>query len=107
VIDLTTIVQDLQGLTDADLEKVQLRVNGEVAVRVQNERLARRLEAALAEAQGVGFTDAEVSAIFDDSQVKVRKGRTDPDAKPVTDPGGRVKASSESTKLATSTPKDK
>lgn len=100
MIDLTTFVQDLQGLTDADLEKVQLNVNGEVAVRIQNERLARRLEQALSDAQGVGFTDEQVSTIFDESVTKVRQGRRDPARVPNSDPGGRVKPDS-SSQLAT------
>lgn len=84
-MDITNIVEDLKTLTDADLEKAQLAVNAEVAVRIQNERLESRLVTALSDAQGVGFSDAEIDKIFARSREKVQKGRRDPANVPGTD----------------------
>lgn len=70
--------EDLRALTAAELEALQLAVNGEVAVRIQNERLENRLVTALTDAQSVGFTDAEVQAVINKSIERVKKGRVDP-----------------------------
>lgn len=79
MISLETIHADLTALTAAELEKVQLAVNTEVGVRIQNERLARRIEKAVNDAQAVGFNDAEIASIIDDSVLKARTGKVDPD----------------------------
>lgn len=79
MISLETIHADLTALTAEELERVQLAVNSEVGVRIQNERLARRIEKAVTDAQAVGFNDAEIASIIDDSVLKARTGRVDPD----------------------------
>jgi hypothetical protein len=91
MISLTTIATDLQGLTAAELEKVQLAVNAEVGVRIQNERLARRIEKAVGDAQAVGFNDTEITKIIDAAQIKARTGKADPafDPKVVPEPAKR------------------
>lgn len=86
MISLDTIYTDLGALTDTDLEKVQLAVNGEVAVRIQNERLTRRIEKAISDAQQVGFNDAEISDIITDAKDQARTGRTDPSQRRTTAP---------------------
>lgn len=76
-IDVTNIVADLGLLTDTELERVQLAVNGEVAVRIQNERASRRMETAIVEAQSVGFTDADIDQAFEDARTRARRGKHD------------------------------
>jgi hypothetical protein len=83
---------DVKLLTDAELEAFQLAVNAEVAIRIQNERLKDRMVTILVEAQGVGFTDAEIQKAFEDSRTEAHKGKRDPDLPkdPPLGPGGRV-----------------
>lgn len=78
---------DVKTLTDAELEAFQLAVNSEVAIRIQDKRLKDRLVTILTDAQGVGFTDAEIDAAFVESKDKAHKGRVDPD-KPKNPPVG-------------------
>lgn len=73
-------VADLKAMTDAELEVLQLAVSAEVAVRIQNQRLKDRLVTVLTDAQGVGFTDAEIDAVFKESKDHAHKGRKDPAA---------------------------
>lgn len=77
MISMETIYSDLNALTDAELEKLQLAVNGEVALRIQNERLARRIEKAVLDAQAVGFNDTEIATILEETTDKARRGPTD------------------------------
>lgn len=89
MIDMSTFVTDLGSLNDDELEKAQLAVNVEVSVRIQNTRLARRIESAVTDAQGVGFTDSEISTVIEEAKVNARKGKKDPDADVATPtPGG-------------------
>jgi hypothetical protein len=74
---MDTIYADLGLLTHEDLEKLQLAVNGEVAIRIQNERLTRRIEKAISDAQQVGFNDTEISEIISDATVQARTGKAD------------------------------
>lgn len=71
---------DIKLLTDNELEVIQLAVNAEVAIRIQNQRLKDRIITALTEAQGVGFTDAEIEKAFAEAQEHVHKGKRDPAA---------------------------
>lgn len=81
-IALDTVYQDLNALTAEELEKLQLAVNGEVALRIQSERLASRIEKAVLDAQAVGFNDAEIASVFEETTAKARKGKADPDFDP-------------------------
>jgi len=76
-MNLETFATDLKALTDDELEKVQLTVNGEVAVRIQDRRLARRIEVAVAEAQGVGYNDTDIASVIESATQKAREGRQD------------------------------
>jgi hypothetical protein len=69
---------DVRALSDSELEALQLMVNGEVARRIQNERLENRLVTALAEAQAVGLTDSQVDSIFAKSRDRVKHPPEDP-----------------------------
>lgn len=77
----TLTAADLKALTAAELEALQLAVNAEVAARIQTDRLENRLVVALTDAQSIGFTDAQIDAVFTKSRDRVKKGRVDP-AKP-------------------------
>ena len=74
----TLTATDLQKLSAAELEALQLAVNAEVAARIQNDRLEERLVTALTDAQSVGFTDAQIDTVFAKSRDRVKKGRIDP-----------------------------
>lgn len=78
MISLSTIYADLSALTAEELEKVQLAVNAEVGVRIQNERLARRIEKAITDAQAVGFSDTDISQAIEDAKVAAHTGKVDP-----------------------------
>lgn len=77
-IDMTTIVTDLGLLTADELEKLQLAVNREVAVRVQDERAKRRLKAAIEDAQSMGYTDSTIDTIFTEAKNEARRPPVDP-----------------------------
>lgn len=79
MISFETLHTDLNALTSDELEKLQLAVNGEVALRIQAERLAQRLEKAVMDAQAVGFNDAEIATVFEETTSKARNKR-DPQA---------------------------
>lgn len=81
MIDMNTAVADLKLLSDEDLTRLQLMVNGERSVRVQSERLAKRLETTFVEAQAHGFTDEDLAAAVDAAKVKSRSGKVDPASK--------------------------
>lgn len=80
-IDMTAIVTDLGLLTADELEKLQLAVNREVAVRIQDERAKRRLKAAIEDAQSMGYTDDTIDTIFTEAKNEARKPPVDPAAK--------------------------
>lgn len=82
MISFETLHTDLNALSDTDLEKLQLAVNGEVAVRIQAARLASRIEKAVMDAQAVGFNDAEIATVFEETTSKARSNNTDPDFDP-------------------------
>lgn len=74
----TMTAAELAALTAAELETLQLAVNAEVAARIQNERLENRLVTALTDAQGVGFTDAQIEAVYAKAREKAQQGYRDP-----------------------------
>lgn len=80
-INIDTFVTDLRALTPEEFERVQLYVNGEYAARIQEQKLAARLEHSVAEAQAAGFTDAEIEEVFSKAQNDFHTKR-DPDYKP-------------------------
>lgn len=92
MISLDTIYTDLGALTDAELEKVQLAVNGEVAARIQSERLTKRIEKAVIEAQAVGFNDTEINTIITDAKANARTGNPDHSRNPSKTPTPPVMA---------------
>lgn len=89
-MSVETIAAEVKTLTDKDLEKLQLFVNGEVAVRIQEETLRNRLEEAFTEAQAQGYSDKQVDEIMNSSRAKIRRAATvDKDRRPLRapDPG--------------------
>lgn len=75
MINLSTLVEDLKTLTNEEVTKVQLAVNGEWSARVQDERLARRIDRSLVAAQSAGMTDEEIEAKIEEGKKKARAPR--------------------------------
>lgn len=82
MIYLDTIAEDLKALSDSELERLQLAVNGEYAARIQDSRATRRMAEAISEAQSVGFTDSMIDEVIQNARVQARGPRDEASSTP-------------------------
>ncbi|UOK18356.1 hypothetical protein SEA_BRUHMOMENT_40 [Arthrobacter phage BruhMoment] len=55
---------DFSGMTDAELDELQLQVNIEIGARLQKSRMMRRMADVMGEASAAGIPDEDIATSF-------------------------------------------
>lgn len=69
---------DLTGMTDAELDALQLAVNVEIGARLQKSRMMRRMADVMGEASAAGVPDADIATSFAEAKTQARIKYTPP-----------------------------